>query len=75
MYDYEKETEISVDKKGYIVVYAYAGRITQKEAKYILKFAKKYNKEISQCSNEELYFALLEMVKGMADGIDAYFGS
>ncbi len=28
---------------------------------------KKYNKEISQCSNEELYFALLEMVKGMAE--------
>ena len=27
---------------------------------------KKYNKEIAQCSNEELYFALLEMVKGMA---------
>lgn len=28
--------------------------------------AKKYKKEISKCSNEELYFALLEMVKDMA---------
>lgn len=26
----------------------------------------KYSKEIAQCSNKELYFALLEMVKGMA---------
>ena len=27
---------------------------------------KKYGKGIAQCSNEELYFALLEMTKGMA---------
>ena len=26
----------------------------------------KYGKGITQCSNEELYFALLEMTKGMA---------
>lgn len=56
LYDYEKETEISVDKKGYIVVYAYAGRITQKEAKYILKFAKKYNKEIICLAGAQEYF-------------------
>ena len=28
---------------------------------------KKYNKEIADCSNEELYFALLEMTKAMAE--------
>lgn len=28
--------------------------------------AGRYQKEISQCSNEELYYALLDMVKGMA---------
>lgn len=28
--------------------------------------AQRYKKEISQCSNEELYYALLEMTKGMA---------
>ena len=28
---------------------------------------KRTGKEISECSNEELYFSLLEMVKGMAE--------
>ena len=28
---------------------------------------KKYNKGIADCSNEELYFALLEMTKAMAE--------
>lgn len=28
---------------------------------------KKYKKEIAKCSNQELYFALLEMVKGMSE--------
>ncbi len=29
--------------------------------------SKRYGKEIAQCSNEELYYALLEMTKGMAE--------
>ena len=29
---------------------------------------KKYNKEIKDCTNEEIYFALLDMTKKLADG-------
>ena len=29
--------------------------------------ANRCGKEISQCTNEELYYALLEMTKGMAE--------
>lgn len=35
---------------------------------------KKYNKGIADCSNEELYFALLEMTKAMAEKKENYNG-
>ncbi len=44
-YDEElKEYEISL--KNYIVVYAYSGRLSREEEKYIKNFAKKYHKKI-----------------------------
>lgn len=46
LYDYDEETRIEVPIDNYIVVYAYAKRISKKEARAIKRFAKKYNKKI-----------------------------
>ena len=47
LYDYEQEVNaIDVPMKDYLVVYAYAKRISKKEAAAINKFAKKHNKQI-----------------------------
>lgn len=46
LYDYEKEMPKSVPDSNYIVVYAYWDRISQKEAKAIVQFAKKTGKKI-----------------------------
>lgn len=47
LYDYEKEVNvIDVPINDYLVVYAYAKRISKKEAAAIIKFAKKHNKQI-----------------------------
>ena len=35
-----------VNLKNYIIIYAYTGRLTKSEERYIKKFAKKYNKKI-----------------------------
>lgn len=46
LYDFSEVDSISIDIKEYIVVYAYADRITDEEAKAIQTFAKKKNKKI-----------------------------
>ena len=47
LYDYNEEIEkIKVPIDNYIVIYAYAGRISKEESKAIIKFAKKHNKKI-----------------------------
>lgn len=46
LYDYEKETDIEIPIRDYIVVYAYPYRITRKESAAIVRFAKKHNKKI-----------------------------
>lgn len=56
LYDYTDEMPSSVNESGYIVVYAYTGRINQKEAKHILEFAKKYNKKIVCLAGAQEYF-------------------
>lgn len=43
---YEEYITNNVKLKNYIVVYAYTGRLTSEEEKYIKKFAKKSNKKI-----------------------------
>lgn len=43
---YDKITTNKVKIKNYIIVYAYTGRLTKTEEKYIKKFAKEYNKKI-----------------------------
>lgn len=43
---YDEYITNSVELKNYIVVYAYTGRLTSEEEKYIKKFAKKNNKKI-----------------------------
>ena len=45
LYDYEKEMDIEVPEKNYIVVYSYNNRISKKEAAEIIRFAKKQNKK------------------------------
>lgn len=42
----EEIKDIRIDKKDYIIVYAYTGRLSREEEKYIKNFAKKYNKKI-----------------------------
>lgn len=56
LYDYEKEMTTKVADQGYIVVYAYSLRIQEKEAKAILKFAKKHNKKIICLAGVQEYF-------------------
>ena len=46
IYDYEKENIDNVKIDNYILIYAYSGRLTTEEEKYIKKFAKKHNKKI-----------------------------
>lgn len=46
LYDFPEAQTISVDLKDYIVVYAYAGRINDQEAKAIRRFAEKKNKKL-----------------------------
>lgn len=46
LYHFDEVDGINVDLKGYIVVYAYADRITAEEARSIRAFAKKVNKKI-----------------------------
>lgn len=46
LYDFDEVNCINVDLKGYIVVYAYADRITAEEAMAIRAFAKKMGKKI-----------------------------
>ncbi len=47
LYDYDKEIDdIKVPIDNYVVVYAYAKRISKKESKAILKFAKHHNKKV-----------------------------
>lgn len=44
--NYDKDITDNVELKDYIVVYAYTGRLTKQEEKYIKRFAKKYAKKI-----------------------------
>lgn len=47
LYDYDTEiNNIDVPIDNYIVIYAYAKRISKRESKEIIKFAKKHNKKI-----------------------------
>lgn len=47
MYDFSNEIKnYQVTIKNYIIVYAYAGRLSMKEENYIKKFAKKHHKKI-----------------------------
>lgn len=46
LYDYEKETNIRVPEKDYIIVYSYNNRISRNEAAKIIRFAHKNNKKI-----------------------------
>lgn len=47
MYDFEKEIEDHpTAESGYIIVYAYAGRLTREEEDYIKRFAHRLNKKI-----------------------------
>lgn len=56
LYDYEEEVPKTVPDSNYIVVYAYSRRISQKEAKAILKFAKKHQKKIVCLAGAQEYF-------------------
>ncbi len=56
LYDYEQEVPNTVPESNYIVVYAYSKRISQKEAKAILKFAKKHQKKIICLAGAQEYF-------------------
>lgn len=56
LYDYEKEMPDTIPEKDYIVVYAYDYRIEKKEAREILKFAKKYRKKIICLCGVQRYF-------------------
>ena len=42
----EEINDNSIKEKNYIIIYAYTGRLSKEEEKYIKKFAKKYNKKI-----------------------------
>ena len=45
--DYDEEIgKVKIEDNNYIIIYAYTGRLTKKEEKYIKRFAKKYNKKI-----------------------------
>lgn len=47
IYEYEYEIDhYKIEETGYIIVYAYAGRLTVSEEKFIKQFAKKHNKKI-----------------------------
>lgn len=43
--DYEEVSSIIINKKNYVIVYAYSGRINDEEAKAIQEFAHKKNKK------------------------------
>lgn len=46
IYDFRDRRKINVDIKDYIIVYAYPGRLSLKEEKYIKKFAIRHRKKI-----------------------------
>lgn len=46
LYDFSEVDQISTNFKNYIVVYAYAGRISEEEAKWIHNFANKKGKKL-----------------------------
>lgn len=46
IYDFKDRKKINVELDNYIIVYAYPGRLSKKEEKYIKNFAKKYGKKI-----------------------------
>ena len=46
LYEFPEINTISIDKSNYIIVYAYAGRISDTETRIITKFAQKNNKKI-----------------------------
>lgn len=85
LYDYEEEMPKSVPDSNYIVVYAYWDRISQKEAKAIVQFAKKTGKKIVTLCGMQSYmgkfapanpFEVLSYVKN-ADYVitDTFHGS
>lgn len=46
LYDFPEADKMQVDRHNYIVVYAYAGRISEEEADWIKRFAKKKGKRL-----------------------------
>lgn len=46
LYEFQEINDINIDKDNYIIVYAYAGRISDKEANEIRRFAENNNKKI-----------------------------
>ncbi len=54
LYDYEEETKIDVTDEHYLVVYAYAKRISRSESAEIIRFAKKHGlKIVCLCAPQE----------------------
>lgn len=56
LYDYEAEMPKEIPESGYIVVYAYMARINQREAREILRFAKKHHKKIICLAGAQEFF-------------------
>lgn len=46
LYEFPEVNKLSVNRNNYIIVYAYADRISELEAEYIRNFARKHNKSI-----------------------------
>lgn len=69
--DYSAEEIKSINKKGYIIVYAYSGRITEEEGKIIRAFAKKENKKLVCIQSSHKFCD--EYVSGTPFEILAYF--
>lgn len=55
IWDYKELESIKIQKKNYIVVYAYPCRLRKEECRAILKFAKKHKKEIVCLCGPQLY--------------------
>lgn len=53
IYDYTDDIPAPPDIKDYIIVYAYANRINEQEAEYIINFAKKHNKKLICLGNRQ----------------------
>lgn len=71
IYDFNDRKEVNVDLDNYIIIYAYPGRFTMKEEKFIRRFAKQHNKKILSLGSYQRIADVIKIVNPLE--IFSYF--